>query len=288
MVSKQMSTTEQDLTGFHSWLIRYGRAQKTAEIYCYHIGRAHREGGVLARVVDRELAPKSRHAIMAAGRAYSKFTSDSDLLMELERVRLPAATRQSIKEPLSEEDWFALLDVIDGDGRISDPMRAVLGLMAARGFRVGDALRLHKKEVTQGLKTGILVYEGKLSKRHEISVLDGFRPYLELLDAGNYKQVFGLIAPKRKKPEKSAYDKVARKLLKCAKLAGISPITPHILRHTYARHFLRQLGGDPEAVTKLQSHMQWSKIDTAAQYVGYHRRDALDGIASDMMSKRKR
>lgn len=280
-----MTVESEKYDDFRNWLLSYGRDEKTASLYCLHVDKAIREGGFLVRVVDKNLAPKSRHAIMAAAKQWALFSEDPSLLKELGRVRLPPAQRETPKEALSRKDWEALQSEIDA-ADLDAPVRAVLGMMATRGFRVGDVLRLSRREVSSSLKTSVLAFRGKRGKRHEYDVLEAFRPYLEILAAERYSRVAHLISPRAtKSPEDAAYMRIRYWLEICAENAGIERITPHILRHTYAHHFLEQLKGDPLALNSLKDWMQWSKIETAALYAGRRNRDALAKRADAMMRK---
>jgi hypothetical protein len=91
--------------------------------------------------------------------------------------------RQSVKIPLEREEWFRVIDAIRDYQDLGDAMRAVLGMMAMRGFRCGDVMRMKRAEISAALETGTLSFEAKGSKRLEFAVIDTFRPHLEALAA---------------------------------------------------------------------------------------------------------
>jgi integrase len=282
--------SEENLEAFHEHLLKYGRVRGTADLYVHDIDKAYREGGPVARLGNSDLAPKTRRHILAACRAWAKWKGDAELLLELERMKLPSPARRTAKIPMSEKDWFRLLDEIDDAEYLDEPMRSVLGCMAARGFRCGDVLRLKRGEVRDALDTGTLAYEAKGGRRLEFGVLKTYRRYLEALVAyPKWKRVEDLISP-RAHPHtrrRAASRQAERHLDVVAESAALEGVYPHRLRRTYATHYLRQLKGDPEALAKLQAHMQWSNIQTAFGYVDWQERETLDKVAEKMMRRRK-
>ena len=63
---------------------------------------------------------------------------------------------------------------------------------------------------------------------------------------------------------------------------------PHRLRRTYSTHFLRRIQGDPQAIIKLQRHMGWASMATAAQYVDNVGKAELDAIGAQMLADLER
>jgi hypothetical protein len=59
------------LDDFEEWLLAYGSAPSTVELYVQDVRRAYALGGPLERLLDDELAPKTRWHILAACRASS-------------------------------------------------------------------------------------------------------------------------------------------------------------------------------------------------------------------------
>lgn len=279
-------TKKSDLGGFREWLEEFGLAEGTIDVYVYDMGQAFANGGILARLRDDDLAPKTRRHILAAGRRWAEYKSDAKLLASFKRIRLPAPRRKIAKTPITRDELFDLVDEIDGADYLHDIARAQLGMMMCRGFRCGDVLRLKRKEVISALKTGTLAYEGKGRRRLEFSVLDSYRRYLEVFpEYKNWDRVEDLISPYStpgKKRRKAAAQASTRYLHKVGKRMGLEGLYPHRLRRTYAVEYLRALKGDPEAIVKLQQHMQWASIATAMQYVDHDRGAELDVAAERM------
>lgn len=283
MASVQASNEQLDK--YQLWLKKYGRSPATAEQYAKHVRLAYEAGGPFERLVDVDLSPKTLQLTKAALKAWALFQGDSELLGELNKVRLPPAIRQKEDVPLTMPEWTKLRREIDEKATyLKDPMRAVLGLLTCRGFRCGDVLRIKRKEVVTGLRKGVLDYEGKGRKRIKWTVADYWRGYLEVLvDYKDWERVEDLICPKSppgKTRRESSGKAITRALEKCASNIGVDveDIHPHLLRHTYAS-FYYDLCRDPK---KLQDHMCWSDIKIAMGYVAASSKDELDSIADDM------
>jgi integrase len=279
---------KRELQRFCEWLFDYGLSGGTVKLYRHDVKKAYAEGGPLKRLRNNDLAPKTLRHILAACRRWARFCNDEELLVELEKMRLPAPRRKTAKVPLARDDLFALLNEIDGADYLEEPMRAELGLMAARGFRCGDVLRLKRREVQSALRQGTLAYEAKGRRRLEFRVLPTFRSYLELLACEKrWERVEDLISPHAQEETRrdAAGRATARALEACGNEIGIEGLYPHRLRRTYATEYLRALGPDPFAAVKLQQHMQWASLQTAMGYVDHDRGQALDDVAERMWQR---
>lgn len=279
-----MPIPQEELDSFKTWLVRYGRAPDTAAQYARNVRRAFEEEDPLDKLTDRDLSPKYLHLIKASLKAYSEFSGDSDLLLEVQKVRLPASRRRRGGVALSRDEWIALREEIDEWDRLKEPMRAELGMLVCRGFRSGDVLRLKRKEVTRALKKGVLEYEGKGRKRLQFAVSDNWKPYLEIFaDHDKWERVEDLISPGAKEGptrRKAAGKAVARKLEKCGERIGLDPedLHPHLLRKTYATLYYDKCR-DPEM---LRQHMQWASVEVAMGYVKERSQKELNAIADEL------
>lgn len=279
-----------DLDGFEAFLRRRGLAEGTIEIYQHHVAQ---DGGETTRLRARSLAPKTRRLILGAFRAYGKFLlagpktrkAGEELLEELGSIRLPPPTRKRVQKPLPFELHDQLRELIDESDLISDPMRVELGLMAARGIRRGDALRLDKKTAVAALKTGTLSYEVKGGRWIEFGVISTYQKYLELLVEvwrPKTETLSDLIAPS----EKAAMLKIARALRRLARQlpldeygVSIEDVRPHVLRRTVAVRAFELFDKDIRALMKF---MGWTQIQTAYGYVDFVESERLDDIAEQM------
>jgi integrase len=291
-----MAAVDPALTSYEAWLRRRGAGQGTIVQYLSHAARAVGGQDPVERLSDRKLSPKYRRMCRAAALSYARFSKNEKLIEEIGEVRLPAPVRKTAKVPLSESAWRALRAEIDSADYIKEPVRAVLGLMATRGLRRGDVLRLRKTEVTGALKKDVLSYVAKGERRLEFGVLKSFRPYLELLSAefterraGADDAVCGLIAL-RAVPENqmaSAGEAVTRGLVRVGEAVGadVLEIDPedlhcHQLRRSVANMYFKACNHNP---MELKSWMQWASMETALSYVDHADRDKLDAIADSFL-----
>lgn len=272
--------TADDLADFEQHLVQRGVDPSTARQYRSHLVRPRE------RLLDKELAPSTRRVGLAAWKSYAGFIEDDALLKELKQLRLPVAARVKVQVPLPLPVWKALRAEIDSADYLSTvAMRCVLGVMANRGLRRGDVLRLRRTEVTAALRSNVLAYEAKGKKRLEFGLLQSYRRYIEQLGdvGGKWTSVYELISPN----ESWAKQKVADELRVCAEHIELGEVTledvrPHVLRRTFAVAMYEAFNHD---AVKLAAFMGWSNVTTALRYVDFVKRDELDLVADEMMMK---
>lgn len=272
------------IDNFKKWLVARGRTEETAQGYASDVlaAQTHPQGP-LGRLRMRTLAPKTLRRTMASLRAWCKFTKDATLLEQISDIRLPPPARKIIKEPLNREQWLAVVKEINQAEYLSHPERAALGIMATRGLRVGDVLRLERAKVQEAVRTGELAYKGKGSKWIQVGV-QSFKAYLELLAREeDWEYVRDLISISKKgSRQKSAGQQLSRALKQVGERVGISAadMYPHKLRRTFATAFLEAVGGDLE---KLRQMMSWNDISTAAGYADHGRKNELEAIGDNLL-----
>jgi integrase len=286
-----VKVTARDLADFREHLGEHGLSPGTIEVYERDVRIASETGGFLKRLRDEELSPKTRRRILAAARSWATFREDDALAKQMKKLRLPPPRRKSARIPIERVQLFSLLDRLGHVKDITDPMRGVLGMLAARGFRCGDVLRLKRTEIESGLDSGTLVYEAKGRRRLAFTVTKVWRKWIQLIAnaPGDWKRVRELISPAAdpKTCQTSARKAVQRALIETAVSVQIYGMYPHQLRRTYAVQYLRAMQGDPEAVPKLTAHMQWADMTTALEYVDHDRGAELDKIAERMFEREK-
>jgi integrase len=269
---------------YRAWLCRRGR-ERSADQYCRVARRWLDDPDELsAIIVSRSYAPNYRRFLVACVRAWGKFTKDKNLAEQLDSIKLPAPVPTDVREPLEFNEWFDVRGVIDNAEYLDDATRLVCSLIALRGIRCGDVLRLTKRDIQRALKTGRLAFESKGERWQDFNA-EPLRPYLEELVALQWpgKRVCDLVT---RGSAESAGRKVRRAFDRVATALDVEPedLYAHRFRHTYATYFLQQMHGDPEAIFKLQQQMGWARLDTAANYLRRSRRDELNEIESQMLS----
>lgn len=280
-----------DLDGFHAWLCKRGRG-RSANQYRKVVKRwLDDPDEIEAAMVSTDYAPNYRRHLVACVRVWAKYTGDGELLLRLEDIKRPAAIPRDVREPFELEEWFEIREVIDGDQCLSEPKRLVCGLIALRGIRCGDVLRLTKRDISRALDTNTLAFEAK-GERWQNYNAEPLRPYLEGLFECRWsgKRVRNLVCPRSS--ESSCQESAGREIRKAfdmlAETLEMEPedLYAHRFRHTYATHFLQQMQGDPEAIFKLQQQMGWARLDTAANYLRRSRRTELDEIEKRLLEKK--
>jgi len=282
-----------DLDDFHDWLCKRGR-RRSANKYRSVARRWLADPEKLAaQMVARKESPNYRRSLIACVRAWAHYTKDGDLLLRLSDIKRPPPIARDVREPFEFNEWFSIRDAIDSDTGLSDTKRLVCAIIALRGIRCGDVLRLTEREINQAIKTGILAYEGKNERPQQYNA-EPLRGYLEELAALPWRGtcVRDMVCPfsrgDEEKRQESAgrairlvFDQIAEKLEMDPK-----DLYAHRFRHTYATYFLQEMKGDPEAIFKLQQQMGWAKLDTAANYLRRSRREELDEVEERLLKKR--
>lgn len=280
---RTMEITERNLAKFKQWLLGRGRTEGTADAYITNLRSCSQDPkGLTRRLVAGRLAPNSLRANLAALRAWASYSEDSPFLKRLNDIRLPPARRVHTKQPLPLDKLRDFIKHIKKTSRLGEAMRQVLLIMAIRGFRSGDVLRLRRTEIVRALDTGKLIYEAKGRKRLEFAAAPLRAQFEALLAIKGWDRVRELIA--RSENPKVASVKVWRAARRVAKDLGIADMNPHRFRHTFATRYLEQLRGDPNAIIKLQKYMGWESMNTAARYVDAVSQDELDEIGAGLVS----
>jgi site-specific recombinase XerC len=281
-----LTITDAKVTEFGNWLARRGRSPVTIRAYRVCLLQCAKTRSLTDRLVGDVLAPKSKRLNKAALAAWAKYTKDGDLKNDLDDVRLPPPSRLRPKIPLVTADWQRLVRHVEAHDRMPVHEKACVLIMARRGLRVADVLRIERKHAQRALATGRFSYSAKGSKRIEISAAP-IRAALEsLVNAGKWTTVVDLFDVSGPTPEdtmKLCSQRVRRAIARCGKDLELDDVHPHRLRRSYATFFLQQHHGDPQAMVKLVEHMAWSGIAVAAGYVDGVSAADLDRIGAEMI-----
>lgn len=278
-----------DFKGFEAWLEGRRLSEGTVRLYRSHLKAAFGGKAPEERLLDRELAPKTLAAARSALLSWATYTEDAGLIKRIKGIRLPAPARMTPKLPLERSDWLQLIKTIKTSAALDEPCRACLGLVAARGFRVSDVLRLRRLDVETALKKGRLSTVLKGNRRVEYPVTGNFEPFLRILASHDGWVIADeLVSPHAKKDRRAAaVARMERLLRTVAAEAGLDPaeVHPHRLRRTYAVEYLRRMKGDPEALVNLMIHMRWANVETARQYVDHPREERLTEIEEGLFEE---
>jgi integrase len=278
-----MEISDNNLKKFRTWMLDRGRVEGTVDLYANNIRSCGGDAtGITHRLVAGKLSPNSLRTNIAALRAWALFTKDGELSSTLNDMRLPPPRRVRAKLPLEAMEWRKVVRHLQSCEMANEAMRQVLLIVAIRGFRSGDVLRLRRTDVIRALDTGKLTYEGKGRKRLVFSATPIKAQLKALADIGGWNRVSDLISSS--KIQRVISTKVCRAAKRAAKTVGVAEMNPHRFRHTFATRYLDELKGDPNAIVKLQKYMGWESMATAARYVDQVSQDQLDEIGAGLIS----
>lgn len=276
-----MEITTPNLKAFREWLLDRGRAEGTAELYVKNLRRCAAAPRLTARLLDGALAPLTRRTNKAALVQWARFAKDAELAETVTAIKLPPARRVKPKIPLATEDWKRLVKHL-ATCKMPVAIKHVCLVIAKRGLRVSDALRITRAEVTSAIKTGVLSYLGKGAKRHEISAAP-IRAQLDALaEIRGWTELGDLISGGK---QSASSNRIRRAFGQVGDDLKLDDVHPHRFRRTYARHYLEEHRGDPRALLKLQNHMGWANLNTAMSYADDVDRGEL-AAAGDKMAER--
>jgi integrase/recombinase XerD len=221
------------------------------------------------------LAPTSIARAVSAVRGFFKF-----LMLDGHIKRHPAEDLDTpqrfsyLPKFLTEEEidrLFAAPDVATEEG-IRD--RAVLEIMYATGLRVSELVGLKQTDID--LLAGLVVCHGKGSKVRRVPLGKSAIHWLQqygAVKAGYGKQSWPHVFLHRGKP---LTRQLAWSMIKHhAERAGISGVSPHTLRHSFATHLL-QRGADSRSVQALLGHSDISTTQIYTHITDIHLRSAYN------------
>ncbi len=143
---------------------------------------------------------------------------------------------------------------------------AMLELLAGTGLRVGELLNLKVGDVEIGERSGtVTVRRGKHATYREVPLTLDVRKALAAYLAAdhpnwNNPKAALWLGPRSELRHRSA---VTRLLEKYALQAGLEPVNPHALRHTFASRYLNANPGDLRGLARLLGH---KSLDTVMIY----------------------
>ena len=178
----------------------------------------------------------------------------------------PKVNKELRREPLTEDEVHELLKVIPTTTLEGYRDRAMVEVLYGTGIRISELTGLLVSDIH--LKEGVLVVrKGKGGKGRMVPLsawavayvkgyLAGVRPKLAKQGSG---QILFLTAGGRKLWR----DRVSAQLQRYGEKAQIEkPVTPHVLRHSFATHLLKR-GADIRAIQEMLGH---EDIGTTQRY----------------------
>ena len=283
-----------DITAFVAELTRQGMAAKTITTYTSDLvsfsrwftdstGEAFRAASVtpsdildykayLRTVQRRQAATVNRR--LAALRKFFLWAQGTGRITELPTATVkgvPAAPRTP--KSLPKRDVDKLMREAE---RARNPRDiAILKTLRHTGLRVGELCNLRLSDIRILERKGqVLVRSGKGDKDRTVplnhDVRDALSAYLDKRPAVSDDHLF--IGQRGEPLQTDGVQLIVRKL---AKRAGLEKVTPHVLRHSFAKHVL-DAGEDLATVSRLLGH---ERLETTAIYTEPTARDLEDAVA---------
>ena len=246
--------------------------------------------GYKQHLLDQNAKPKTVNRRLAALAAYAHWLEQGGYV---QNARNPVQGVKAVKETQLAPKWLdkkqraALLRAVDKE--VEDAMRryprlrlmvqrdaAIVRLILFTGLRVGEIVHLRLSDLTMDERKGsVVVREGKGTKRREVPLNSRARKalqdYLRIRpDSGSDDLFIG------QREEGIQSKTVQRAVQRFAKTAGLENVTPHILRHSFAKALIDN-GVTLEKVATLLGH---NNLNTTRVYTTPGERDLEDAVNS--------
>jgi site-specific recombinase XerD len=269
MADKTVSTYATDLTMFARWFTDStgepfaARAVTPTDVLDYkaHLRTAQRRQ---AATVNRRLAALRKFFLWA--QATGRITEVPTATVK----GVPAAPRSPKSLPKRDVDRL-IREAQKGNKR----NLAIVQLLRHTGLRVGELCALRLSDIrTSERKGSVLVRSGKGDKDRTIplnhDVREAVEAYLKVRPATQDDHLF--LGQRGEPLQTDGVQLIVRKL---ARRAGLEKVTPHVLRHSFAKHVL-DAGEDLATVSRLLGH---ERLETTAIYTEPTARDLEEAVA---------
>jgi integrase/recombinase XerC len=271
------------VTAFMGGLIRQGMARNTirsyvrdlllfAEWFLEHTGRASFQAqavtpmdiddykGFLQR--DQQAQPATVNRRLASLRKFFEWAQATGATrrnreLPTKGVRL-VKTQPPTPRWLTPQQVRALIRAVQEHGSLRD--HAIIQLLYNTGVRVDELTSITLADLALSERKGLLTVHGKGGKQRQeplnVTVRTALTAYLAERPEASAAQLFlGQRGP-------LTYKGVELLVAKYARIAGLDDVTPHILRHSFAKHLLDS-GADLVTVQNLLGH---ARLQTTTIY----------------------
>jgi integrase/recombinase XerC len=239
-------------------------------------------------LLDQAAKPKTINRRRAAMAAYAHWLEQAGYV---NNVRNPVQGVKAVRETVLAPKWLnkkqraALLRAVDKD--VEDALRryprlrlmylrdaAIVKLILYAGLRVGEIIQLRLSDIILDDRKGsVIVREGKGTKRREIPLNNKARKaMLDYLQVRPEIESNYLFLGQRNEGIKSKT--VQRSVTRFADPIGLRDVTPHTLRHTFAKSLIDS-GVSLDKVATLLGH---SNLNTTRIYTTPSVQDLLNAI----------
>jgi site-specific recombinase XerD len=269
LASKTIATYKVDLTAFAQWFSSTVGEPFSARAVTPTDLRDYR--GYLRTVQRRAAATVNRR--FAALRAFFRWAKGKGLISELptDDVKGVPIPRRAPKS-LLKRDVDRILRAAEREGNKRN--LAILLLLRHTGLRVGELCALQVGDLVISERKGqVHVHSGKGDKDRMVplnaDVRAALTSYLAVRPTTDSPALF--IGQRGDPLQPQAVQNLVHKY---AQRAGLSAVTPHVLRHSFAKHLL-DAGEDLATVSRLLGH---ERLETTAIYTQPHERDLEEAV----------
>jgi integrase/recombinase XerD len=238
-----------------------------------HVAERVERADVVAYLDDltsRGLAQSTRARKTSAVRGFFKYLH-REKLVDVDPFKdiRPGRRARKIPKQITIDDVERLLQAAGGDDPVKVRDRAMLELVYACGLRVSELVGLEMARVN--VRDGFLTVSGKGGKERAVPIgrraIGSLRDYLresrpELDRAGRSTALF-LGRGGRPLTRQGFW----KKLRDYGLAAGLGPVSPHMLRHSFATHLLDG-GADLRAVQMMLGHADLSTTQIYTHVAG--------------------
>ena len=184
---------------------------------------------------------------------------------------------QSLPAHLTFEELERLFGAVDVETPESVRDRTILELFYATGLRVSELIKLKVGDIDR--ERGLLFCQGKGSKQRCVPIGRSALLWLQryeraratLMQGQPASYILFVLSGGRPMSRQAIW----RMLKRYATSAGISHVSPHTLRHTFATH-LMQRGADSRSVQTLLGHSDLATTQLYTHMTAQHLRSAYD------------
>lgn len=258
-----------------------GLAKRTCETYTYALsqlrGHIEREDGLIplptrhdlrkfaGHMLERGLARSTVRIRMRSVRVFANFLEREGLVevSPMTGVELPRVP-QSMPKILKVQEIQKLLRAAKSGTWYGVRNHAILAAFFDTGLRLSELINLNASDVDLHSQS-ILVRNGKGSKDRQVyigrTLARSLRRWAVVRPYGHEADAYFSTRDGRRLDKRNVA-RIIERIAARAKL-GDRRIHPHLLRHTFATHFIKN-GGDPFSLQRLLGH---SDIQTTMIYV---------------------
>jgi integrase/recombinase XerD len=257
----------------HNTLMAYRRDLHTLQRYMvdqrlHHPAELTREAlrAFLQYLTRMKLSPTSIARTLAALRGFCRFLLKERVIAD-NPILLIESPRPWMRLPktLTQEEVTALLEHRDGTKPEHIRDTAMLELLYATGLRASELVNLQLSDLN--LAVGYVLATGKGSKQRVVPIGDAVRRTIDRYLEGarptlikRRESIYLFVTRRGKNMTRQAFWNVLRSRARQARI--MKPISPHMLRHSFATHLLEH-GADLRSVQAMLGH---SKISTTQIY----------------------